>query len=391
LKTLEEPPPHVKFILATTDPQKVPVTVLSRCLQFNLKRLTREQIVGQLKRILEEEKIGFDDEGLSLLARGADGSMRDGLSLLDQAIAYGGGAVKGDEVRGMLGSIGEHPILALLQALAGGDGAALLQKINEMAGLAPDFTAALQELLALLHQLALTQMISGYRPDDAYPEERLRELAQQIPAEDVQLFYQIGLAGQKELPLAPDPRSGFEMVLLRMLAFKPVEADSPVTPAASGVAKNRPMRDRQQGNRVSASPPVEKSGPSGGLDPSDWHGFSAELKLGGIASQLANNCVFENWDGKVLTLKLDPANQQLRVGQSEKRLQEGIRQLLGGQVSLNIVAADSSQETPAKRQAREQQEKRKQAQDDFVNDPFVREMEEHFGAKPVIDSIKPVR
>jgi DNA polymerase-3 subunit gamma/tau len=395
LKTLEEPPPHVKFILATTDPQKVPVTVLSRCLQFNLKRLSREQIEGQLRYILEQEGIGFDGEGIALLARGADGSMRDGLSLLDQAIAFGAGSVKGPEVRSMLGAIGDDPVYGLAEALSQGDGEALLQAVARMAELAADFNTALQDLLGLLHQIALLQLVPRIKPDEAYDESRLQPLVERLSPEDVQLFYQIGLTGQRELSLAPDPRSGFEMVLLRMLAFKPVEAakaghrePSPASRReASAGSGSRQKKTVEQGASGSAeATPVDSARP----DPSHWETFAAGLKLGGITSQLANNCAFHSWDGETLRLQLDPARQQLRVGQSEKRLLEGIRERLGGQVKLQILVEQGELETPAKRQAKSRSERQQQAEQSFTNDPFVRELQEHFDARLVSDSIKPV-
>ncbi len=398
LKTLEEPPPHVKFILATTDPQKVPVTVLSRCLQFNLKRLSREQIEGQLKYILEQEKIGFDEEAVSLLARGADGSMRDGLSLLDQAIAFGAGAVSGSDVRSMLGTIGSDPVYGLVEALANGDGEGLLQRVAEMAELAADFSTSLQDLLGLLHQLALLQTIPGLKPDEAYDEARLSGFAQALMPEDVQLFYQIGLSGQKELPLAPDPRSGFEMVLLRMLAFKPVDAGATAGKTVSqpsGTTQAKPTArpatkaiEQPVRQKIAAASPTVAQDLS--ADPSQWDAFAASLKLGGITSQLAYNCVFQSWDGQTLHLKLDPAKRQLRVGQSEKRLLEGVRKRLGEQVKLRITTEDSELETPAKRQAREQAERQQQAEQAFANDPLVRELEEHFDARLVATSVKPV-
>ncbi len=404
LKTLEEPPPHVKFILATTDPQKVPVTVLSRCLQFNLKRLTREQIGGQLRQILEQEKIAFDDESLSLLARGADGSMRDGLSLLDQAIAFGGGGVKVEDVRSMLGTINADPVYELLTALANGDGEALLQRVAEMSALAADFSTALQDLLGLLHQLALLQMIPGVQPDDAFDENRLAELAQSLDPEDVQLFYQIGLNGQGELPLAPDPRSGFEMVLLRMLAFKPADSAGQAPGSRAEVPAANPKRTAKPAQRAVQNQPPESipaatpmptpqapaEPAAANLDPSQWESFAAGLKLGGITSQLANNCVFESWDGETLHLKLDPAKQQLRVGQSEKRLLEGIQKLLGKQAKLQLSVEDFELETPAKKQAREQAERQRQAEQDFAGDPLVKELEEHFDARLMPNTVKPL-
>ncbi|HPB75622.1 MAG TPA: DNA polymerase III subunit gamma/tau, partial [Chromatiaceae bacterium] len=224
LKTLEEPPPHVKFLLATTDPQKVPVTVLSRCLQFNLKRLVPEEIATQLAHILTVEAVPFEAPALALLARAADGSMRDGLSLLDQAIAFGGGRVGAEDIRAMLGTVGRDMSLRLLQALAARDGAALLAEVARIHELAPDFGGVLQEVLGLLHRLALFQQVPVTLAADDPEREALMALGRDLIPEDVQLYYQIALLGQADLPLAPDPRTGMEMVLLRMLAFRPGEA-----------------------------------------------------------------------------------------------------------------------------------------------------------------------
>jgi DNA polymerase III subunit gamma/tau len=401
LKTLEEPPPHVKFILATTDPQKVPVTVLSRCLQFNLKRLSREQIEGQLRHILGEEKIPFDDESVVLLARGADGSMRDGLSLLDQAIAFGGGEVRGEAVKLMIGVIGSDRIERVMQALLEQQGQQLLERVAEMAEMAVDFSQALQELLAMLHQIALLQLVPGYQPEDGYDLNRLHSFADGLSPEDVQLYYQVGLMGQKELNLAPDPRSGFEMVLLRMLAFRPdnnaPEIKQP--PAKSRINRPPPPSSRSsaatQGGGEVAPKPVQKPVESGEpvattvIDPSNWEAFCASLKLGGITRQLAQNCAFVSWDGQTLSLTLDTSRRQLRVGQSEMRLLEGIRKRLGDSAQLSISEAVPENETPAMRQKRQQEERQQQAEQSMAVDPMVREMEERFGAKLISDTVRP--
>jgi DNA polymerase-3 subunit gamma/tau len=398
LKTLEEPPPHVKFILATTDPQKVPVTVLSRCLQFNLKRLSREQIESQLRHILQQEKLPYDDESLSLLARGADGSMRDGLSLLDQAIAFGGGQVKGPEVRSMIGTVGADQVYRLLDALAVQDGAALLKHVAEMSQLATDFITATQELLAMLHQIALLQLVPECEPDEAFDAERLAQFAQRLTLEDVQLFYQIGLTGQKELHLAPDPRSGFEMLLLRMLAFRP-DGNEQSPQGSPPSAKRQPVRSTpaKPAATSQASPATLPSAGDVGEqavaareDPAQWDSFVEGLKLGGIASQLANHCLFERWDGEMLCLQLDAAHRHLRVGQAEARLQSGIAKAVGKPLKLKITEAVPESETPAMRQAKEQRQRQRQAQDELANDPLVREMEEHFSARLVSESVRPL-
>ncbi len=242
LKTLEEPPPHVKFLLATTDPQKLPVTVLSRCIKFNLKRLTPEQIVGQMQSILRAEGIVFDDEAIDVLARAADGSLRDGLSLLDQAIAHGGGALAAADVHAMLGTVERAKVRMLLDILAGGDGAALLDEIERIASFAPDFAQVLDELAALLHRIQLLQLIPGAAGED---DAALLGLAGRLKAEDVQLWYQMAVTGRRDLPLAPTPRVGFEMTLLRMLAFVPAGtvATAPTRPVATTAApKPAPAR-----------------------------------------------------------------------------------------------------------------------------------------------------
>jgi len=226
LKTLEEPPPHVKFLFATTDPQKLPVTILSRCLQFNLKRMPVDMISGHLNTIVQAEKIPSDEPSLRLIARAADGSMRDALSLLDQSIAFGGNTLKEDDVREMLGTISHEPLLDLLKAVAAGDGAAILQQVEAMSGITPDFEAASDELIAVLHQLAVQQVV----PDAQQDDENITRLSQELSPEEVQLFYQIALQGRRDLALSPDPRSGFEMLLLRMMSFRPLRDGMTLAP-----------------------------------------------------------------------------------------------------------------------------------------------------------------
>jgi len=221
LKTLEEPPPHVKFLLATTDPQKLPMTILSRCLQFNLKNMTPERIVNHLKFVLEQEVIPYEESALWLLGRAADGSMRDALSLTDQSISYGSGKITQAEVAAMLGTLDQASVYEILTALASLDGKSVLGAVHNMAEQAPDYTNALAEMLSMLHRIAIAQALPEAVDNTHGDKERIMQLAQQMPTEDVQLFYQTALLGRRDLPLAPDARAGFEMVLLRMLAFKP--------------------------------------------------------------------------------------------------------------------------------------------------------------------------
>ncbi len=255
----------------------------------------------------------------------------------------------------------------------------------------------------MLHQIALLQLVPGCEADEAFDAERLAGFAAQLAPEDVQLYYQIGLTGQKELYLAPDPRSGFEMLLLRMLAFRPDSGGGEAggqpgraaqSPAGQAAAKSpaRPAVANSVSQAPAAPPaqsPVEPC-VSAPRDPARWNEFVAGLKLGGIASQLANHCVFENWDGETLCLLLDEAHRHMRVGQAESRLQAAIADAVGKAVKLKITEAVPESETPAMRQAREQQERQRQAQAEMANDPLVREMEEHFSARLVSDSVRPL-
>ena len=227
LKTLEEPPPHVKFLLATTDPQKLPATILSRCLQFHLKNMTPERIVQHLQHVLSQEMVSFEESALWLLGRSADGSMRDALSLTDQAIAFGSGKVVEADVRAMLGSIDQGAVYALLDALTMLDGAALLAAVAAIAEQATDFGAVLEELLGALHRVAVAQAVPDALDNSQGDRERITGYAKKFAGEDVQLFYQIALHGRRDLPLASDPRAGLEMTLLRMLAFKPQGVPQP--------------------------------------------------------------------------------------------------------------------------------------------------------------------
>ncbi|MEP4148156.1 MAG: DNA polymerase III subunit gamma/tau [Halioglobus sp.] len=269
LKTLEEPPPHVKFLLATTDPQKLPATVLSRCLQFNLKNMPAEQIVGHLSNVLEQEMVSFEDPALWLLGRAASGSMRDALSLTDQAIAFGSGKLIETDVRSMLGSVDLSFVYQLLEGVAAGDPAELLAIVGRMAEHAPDFEGSTDELISLVHRIAVAQAVPDAIDNSWGDAERVAALAQSIAAEDTQLFYQIAINGKRDMALAPDPRSGFEMLLLRMLAFRPAAVidDSlsaadlqPAEPGQDqgsiagevGATAKKPPESRQE-----AAPPLE--------------------------------------------------------------------------------------------------------------------------------------
>ncbi len=384
LKTLEEPPPHVKFLLATTDPQKLPVTILSRCLQFNLKRLPPDMIAGHLTAVLEKEGIEAEAGGVRELARAADGSMRDALSLLDQAIAFGGGRVKEAEVRAMLGTIERGHVFDLLEALADGDAAGLMARVAALAEQAPDFGQVLGELVSALQRLAVAQVVPESLDADADAEdlERLRSLAARLSPEDVQLYYQIGLLGRRDLDLAPDARGGFEMTLLRMLAFRP-EGVGAAVPAAAPARTSTPAA---KGGPAAAPPP--KPSASAGLD--DWPALIEALGLRGMARQLAENCVPEGEREGVLRLKLDPACRQLRTPQLEAKLAEALSGHLGRPLRLAFEEALPARETPAQQRARTEAERRAAAQQAIESDEAVRALQETFNARVQTDTIEPL-
>lgn len=403
LKTLEEPPPHVKFLLATTDPQKVPATVLSRCLQFNLKRLTVEQIHAQFDTILAAEGVAAQPEGLAILARAADGSMRDGLSLLDQAIAFGGGSVAADAVRDMLGVVASDQLPDIIVAVQHSDGAAVLAMVDGLAERAPDFGGLLRDLLALLHRVALVQAVPDAVQASWGDVTRIRELATVLSPEDTQLYYQIALIGQRDLPLAPDARSGFEMVLLRMLAFRPDgsvdDSDrgggrprSATTAPLAAPATSRPSPGAPVSTTPvppptptpAASPPT--SAPGGELG--DWHQLCARLELKGLAAQLAGNCTLGAWDGHTLTLNLDPGFATLKDTLAQTRLHDALAGYLGKGLQLVLeTGLQTSDETPAQRLARTQAERQQRASQDIAGDPLVLAIQDTFDAEVVDGSI----
>lgn len=407
LKTLEEPPEHVKFLLATTDPKKVPVTVLSRCLQFNLKRLPVEQIEGQFRHILEAEQVASEPAALGVLARAADGSMRDGLSLLDQAIAFGGGTVNSAEVRAMLGVVATERLPEMVSAAQRGEAAAVMAEIEAISEHAPDFAGLLREVVTLLHRTAVLQQVPAAAQPSWGDIERLGGLAAQIPPEELQLFYQIALTGQRDLPLAPDERSGFEMVMLRMLAFRPDTgeeigtggrgiAEGPAAPPGDG--RSRKMADgsapaaEQQSTTAPEQPVSNVPGPAstsaGDTGFSDWHAFVGRLGLKGMAAQLADNCVFENWNGKQLSLRVDPVCSGLIGSLAEQRLQEALSAAAGQPVAVKLSAEASEEETPAQREAREARARQEATEADISADPLVLGMQETFDAEIVPDSIR---
>lgn len=441
LKTLEEPPEHVRFLLATTDPQRLPITVLSRCLQFHLKRLPRKEIQGRLQAILDEEKISYETVATELLAKGADGSLRDGISLLDQAIAFGHGKLESDEVAEMLGSIAGRDIVGLLDALASQDGKTLFAAIEKLDEKAPDYALALAEMAATLQRIAVMQLVPELAQDEAEEMADQQRLGAALSPERVQLLYQIAITGKRDLPLAPDTRSGFEMTLLRMLAFSPVttektsKASSPnpaqaQTPSvATATAKpETPLRpDLSSASDVSAvskaaevsSAPVEEKSqaetPATEVNAAQttqqksemaaevvetlenkaaissevpaqpsaqaWADIVGTLGLVGMADQLARHCAWTAFEARQFELTLSPSHESLFGERHEAALLQSLQTRFGVDIQLKIALADSDVQTPTVMAEDSERERQKMAEQSMTTDPNVQALSERLGAQ----------
>ncbi|WP_024891125.1 DNA polymerase III subunit gamma/tau [Luteimonas huabeiensis] len=451
LKTLEEPPEHVKFLLATTDPQKLPVTVLSRCLQFNLKRLDLGQIEGQIGRILEAEGIAFEPGAVRQLARAADGSLRDGLSLLDQAIAYTGGRLEDAGVAAMLGTVDRARVGALLDALAAGDGERLLAEVGALAEFSPDWGGVLDALAEALHRVQVRQLV----PASAIEGDGidLDALAPALRPELVQLWYQMALDGRRELPLAPSPRTGFEMSLLRMLAFRPLETDaaaasagaaaprasgrdaaaaaraalatdaapaarsapaapqaaepprrvappppfapvaappSPPSPPPAAVATSEPVAAPPAAARTPPAAPAPEAAPRVAVDAAGWPDLVVRLGLRGPVRELAAHTAFVGYADGVLKLSLPESDDHLKTPLLVGQFAEALAPHFGAVPTLRFEAeAPAAGETLRARHARERDARQNAAEAAFLNDPDVKRLMTQHGAKLVPDSIRP--
>ncbi len=424
LKTLEEPPPHVKFLLATTDPQKLPVTILSRCLQFNLKRLSLELIRDHLAHILQQEGVVAEAPALNALARAADGSMRDGLSLLDQAIAYGGGQVTTAEMQEMLGSIDRERMLPLLQRLAEGDGEGLMAAVGQLAEQSPDFAGVLAELNTLLQRLALAQQVPAALDDTMGDREALLVLASQMSLEQVQLYYQIGIIGRRDLPLAPDPRCGFEMVLLRMLAFQPAIGSAPRTESeattapptgtvgSSGAGRGGdelrqaavPGQVKEESPRM--EPAAADSAAMGAVEPVSpepapgataepiegapaWASLVAKLPLSGMTRQLAEHSALIRHQGDLIELALEPGCHHLRNPKWEEGLSQALEMYFGRKMRLQFDSAEPQAASPQKLRKEQQVARQEAAEAAVHSDPALQSILEHFDGEIEPGSIRP--
>ena len=438
LKTLEEPPPHVKFLLATTDPQKLPVTVLSRCLQFNLKRIPEQWIAEHLQNILDKENIAYELPALQSLARVGDGSMRDALSLLDQAIAHCGGKLVADQVSEMLGTIDQQYVQDLARALASADGSQVMKVVAALSEKAPDYAAALDALNSLFHRIALAQWVPDALDEGYGDVDTIRELAGSVLPEDVQLFYQIGLIGRRDLSLAPDPRGGFEMVLLRMLAFQPDQA-LPVSDGQGAAAQPRqvaaspsarapasaptsapapvsvPANTQTQSNPAAA--PVETvykpeaskdvpasqpatveindaaesvAAPEPGQAPmSEWDRLVSQLPLKGPSKELALHCVLAEKTGDKIVLTVDASHNHLNRKTVVERLEKALQTSQGSDLRLVINVGDTGGETPTDKRVKQKDEAHQASVKAIEQDPLVQDLQKVLGAEVDASRITP--
>lgn len=420
LKTLEEPPPHVKFLLATTDPQKLPATVLSRCLQFNLKNMPPEQIVGHLGMVLEQEMVSYEEPALWLLGRAANGSMRDALSLTDQAIAFGSGKISETDVRSMLGSVDLGYVYELLESVSEDDPAKVLGTVQRMAEYAPDFEGSLDELLSLIHRVATAQIVPDAIDNSWGDAQRVAQLARAITAEDAQLFYQMALNGKRDIALAPDPRKGFEMILLRMMAFRPAaviddslgpeDLQSVELPQAAAGEGGAPVKKSPEvpdffsgkGPKVAArSEAGEICDPIGtgrnragqfaldDLTPDTWCDLLELLGVTGIVYNIASHCELRQRTGDSLQFLLDGDHAALFNSSHSDKLGLALANYFGYPVSVSVDLGEPCGETPAMRLARLVEQRQAEAVVAIEGDPQLQALIARFDGELDHSSILP--
>lgn len=422
LKTLEEPPPHVKFVLATTDPEMIPVTILSRCLQFNLKRLLPEQIRHYLAQIAASEGIEAEPEALVRLARAADGSMRDGLSLLDQAVAFGGGSVSGDHVRQMLGLVDHGHIATMITALAAQDAGSLLAMVEELVAQSHDLDHVLASLAETFHRICLVQCVPGYVDAERSDWEDIVSLAASLAAEDAQLFYQIAIKGRAELNIAPDPRTGLEMTLLRMLAFRPSGCDSPA-PAGGSVKAPASTRSKAGGRTASATAvtapcghqPERQAGPAprrqsvakpvvvaenvplgapvqAGSEDANWISLARQLDLKGSVRELARNVHLRSRNDDQWEFVIAHSLKHLGSEACVNRLRQAISEQLGHPIMVRLIDSEEpGLPTAAKLEEQQLHSSRSDAERAITEDPTVQSLKDQFSARILKDSIQPLQ
>ena len=388
LKTLEEPPEHVKFLLATTDPQKLPVTVLSRCLQFNLKRMTPRLISDRLTYICGEEKIEFEPAALAMIARAADGSMRDALSLLDQAIAYCGGKIEEGPTATMLGTIDRDHVMRLMKLLAAGDAKGIIEAIREIDEQFPDYSRLLDDIARDLQRVAVFQVVGTCDSEDDLSEKEIAELAEAMPIADVQLFYQVAIMGRRDLHLAPDPRSGAEMTLMRMLAFKPAAAETTGSAGGGGVVTDTAAKPAVATPKVVQAKTMQPAAESQAWSDPDWSQLVVGLGLSGAVRLLASNCAYLRREENTVFLGLDPRSESMLTKQRKDTIAECLSEHFGEKLFVDITIASEVAETPVQQESRMADEQLEEARKNLEADPNVQAMKNMFGAELKTDTIE---
>lgn len=447
LKTLEEPPPHVKFLLATTDPQKLPATVLSRCLQFNLKNMVPEQVVSHLTQVLDQEMVSYEEAALWLLGRAAEGSMRDALSLTDQAIAFGSGKLLETDVRVMLGSVDLSFVYQLLEAVISGDAVQSLGVVQQMSEHAPDFEGSLDELISLIHRVAIAQAVPEGVDNNWGDADRVKQLAGALTAEDAQLFYQVAINGKRDLAMASDPRSGFEMLVLRMIAFRPAAVldeslvvadvqpaptaqahvagegdprlkkslDAPAKPAQEpAVEVSQPSQPKIVAPELPRAPEPEPNSPPAQMDqapvsrepakaaaieqtipleqlgPENWSNLLEGLGLVGIVYNIASNCELRARTGESLEFVLDSSSSSLFNDSHAGKIRMALENYFGSGLSVTVTPGELTGETPAMINARLTAERQREAEVAIEADPLLQQLIERFDGELDRTSIVPL-
>ena len=386
LKTLEEPPSHVKFLLATTDPKKLPVTVLSRCLQFNLKRLTPTLIRERLSDICVAESVKAESNALAMIAHAADGSLRDALSLLDQAIVFCGGDVGEEPVGEMLGTIDRQYTGRILDLLANGDAVGLMDTIAEADELFPDYEQLLENIARTLQRITIYQVAGVVDQENDNESAELQELADKMSAEDIQLFYQIAVTGRRDLYLAPDPRSGAEMTLLRMLAFQPGSSAVESTPDSIKTSPRRTSSPTATKHESSENQPLESSATE--FQSSDWVELVPELGFTAVTNQLVSNCSYLKRENGTIFLRLDGRAESYLTSKRKEMLAKALSDYFGETIKVDISIGPVEQETPVQAEMRKDIEQLDAARAGLEADPNVKALQDMFSAELLPDSVQ---
>ncbi|MDB4057148.1 DNA polymerase III subunit gamma/tau [Candidatus Thioglobus sp.] len=398
LKTLEEPPKHIKFLLATTDPKKLPITILSRCLQFNLNKLSHDEIFNHLKFIMDAENLKFEDEALSKIADFGNGSMRDALSLLDQSISYGNGAVKEDDLKAMLGLVSHNEIVQLATLVINRNAQEVLLFIKELAYKGENLTNTLNDLISLFHKIATTQMIDDVK--QVSPE--INELAKIISAQDLQLYYQIAINGQKDMRHSPSEQIGLEMTLLRMIAFHPdsqAEKKTLKSSHSSNTTNKEPPKEKTQGNSLTKDKLPIKVGEESiqtienqlnVKSQNDWEKIITELGFAGAAKMLVKNTVFDSLKDQILSLTLSDDFINLLTQNTQSSIEKTLNEDYPG-ITLVINPGSTNGSSLSQKESVKSEEKRKQTENQFLNDDGLKELQEVFNSQVDVKSIKSIK